>query len=154
MIDCGRKIFKSEGFPGLYRGFWISSVQIVSGVFYISTYEGVRHLLHQKGAGNQTKSLIAGGAASLVGQTIIVPFDIISQHVMVLGMNQHNNNYMINPLGIDLKKSKTAQLVQIAREIMKQDGVAGFYRGYVASLSVYVPNSALWWGFYHFYQGL
>lgn len=33
------------------------------------------------------------------------------------------------------------------------DGIAGFYRGYLASLSAYVPNSALWWGFYHFYQG-
>jgi solute carrier family 25 protein 44 len=154
MIDCGRKIFHAEGVSGLYRGFWISSVQIVSGVFYISTYEGVRHLLSQQGAGNRVKSLVAGGAASLVGQTIIVPFDVISQHVMVLGMNRQNGTYSINPLGIDLTKSKTSQLVQIAREIMKRDGFAGFYRGYIASLSVYVPNSALWWGFYHFYQGL
>lgn len=34
------------------------------------------------------------------------------------------------------------------------DGIKGFYRGYWASLSAYVPNSALWWGFYHFYQGI
>lgn len=83
MFDCGHKIYQKEGFKGLYRGFWISSFQIVSGVFYISTYEGVRHLLTQRGCGQSTKAIIAGGTASLVGQTIIVPFDVISQHIMV-----------------------------------------------------------------------
>jgi solute carrier family 25, member 44 len=83
MIDCGMKIYKAEGVRGLYRGFWISSFQIVSGVFYISTYEGVRHLLNQQGFGKGTKAVVAGGAASIVGQTIIVPFDVVSQHIMV-----------------------------------------------------------------------
>lgn len=31
MIDAYRKILGCEGFVGLYRGFWISSVQIFSG---------------------------------------------------------------------------------------------------------------------------
>lgn len=72
MFDAAYKIYKSEGARGLYKGFWISSIQIFSGVFYISTYEGVRHLLTQYGAGDRTKSLLGGGCASLVGQTIIV----------------------------------------------------------------------------------
>lgn len=70
MIDAARKIYASGGVGALYRGFWVSSVspiyflsvklyilhlfisvyrplqpQIVSGIFYISTYEGVRHVL-------------------------------------------------------------------------------------------------------------
>lgn len=148
------KIFKSEGVPGLYRGFWINSVQIVSGVFYISTYEGIRHLMSQRNFGSRSKALVAGGSASLVGQTIIVPFDILSQHLMVLGMNAHGTNKInINPLQIDLTRSKTAQLFQIGSEIYKRDGVIGFYRGYTASIMAYAPNSALWWYFYHLYQG-
>lgn len=91
MIDACRKIYKVEGVAGLYRGFWISSIQIVSGVFYVSTYEGVRHLLTQDTPighiDSKVKALIAGGAASLVGQTIVVPFDVLSQHLMVLGFN-------------------------------------------------------------------
>lgn len=150
MIDCGCKIYQNEGARGLYRGFWISSFQIVSGVFYISTYEGVRHLLTQRGAGDRTKAILAGGCASLVGQTIIVPFDVISQHMMVLGMVGHN----INPLGINPYAKKSELAIQIAREIFRRDGFVGYYRGYAASLLAYVPNSALWWGFYHFYQGM
>lgn len=30
---------------------------------------------------------MAGGAASLVGQTILVPFDVLSQHLMMMGVN-------------------------------------------------------------------
>lgn len=54
-------------------------------MFYISTYEGVRHLLSQNNVDGRLKALIAGGAASLVGQTIIVPFDVLSQHLMMIG---------------------------------------------------------------------
>lgn len=153
MLDAGVKIYEAEGFSGLYRGFWISSVQIVSGVFYISTYEGVRHLLKNFGVGQRTKALVGGGCASLVGQTIIVPFDVISQHVMVLGMGAQGKGE-VNPLGIKMKPhtSKFSVSVEVAQEILRRDGVRGFYRGYTASLMAYVPNSAMWWGFYHLYQ--
>jgi solute carrier family 25 protein 44 len=85
MIDAWSKIYRYEGASGLYRGFWVSTFQIVSGVFYISTYEGVRHVLTRYDADTRVKSLVAGGCASLVGQTIVVPFDVLSQHLMVLG---------------------------------------------------------------------
>lgn len=155
MFDAGIKIYKSEGFGGLYRGFWVSSVQIVSGVGYIATYESTRHLLGRRDVPPSVKSLLSGGAASLVGQTIIVPFDVISQHLMFLGLaNNPHGKLMLNPLGlrIDPKRSKFHTTLDIAQVIYRTDGIKGFYRGYIASLCTYVPNSALWWTFYHFYQ--
>ncbi|XP_025832761.1 solute carrier family 25 member 44 isoform X2 [Agrilus planipennis] len=94
-FDAYYKIFKYEGFSGLYRGFWVSSVQIVSGVFYISTYEGVRHVLSRKEVNSKFKALVAGGFASLVSQTIIVPFDVISQHLMMLGCPKSDYQEML-----------------------------------------------------------
>lgn len=59
-----------------------------------------------------------------------------------------------NPLGIQYEgRTKTEITKAIAREIYTRDGFRGFYRGYFASLTTYVPNSALWWGFYQLYQG-
>ncbi|KAG7190606.1 hypothetical protein KM043_006693 [Ampulex compressa] len=143
MIDACKKIYKAEGIPGLYRGFWISSIQIVSG-----------------NIDSRVKALIAGGAASLVGQTIVVPFDVLSQHLMVLGINntKHGKRYVdkmgMNPLGLTLEPGKSrAQIsADIVRLIYQTDGYRGFYRGYMASLCAYVPNSALWWGLYTAYQ--
>lgn len=100
MIDAYKKIYKLEGIPGLYRGFWLSSVQIVSSIFYVSTYEGVRHLLGQDpltaNLDSRIKALIGGGAASAVGQTIVVPFDVMSQHLMILGINFKHGKLVID----------------------------------------------------------
>ncbi|XP_004922211.3 solute carrier family 25 member 44 [Bombyx mandarina] len=157
VTDAFTKIYASEGVSGLYRGFWLSSFQIISGVFYISTYEGVRFELGKYDISPKWKSFIGGGCASIVGQTIIVPFDVLSQHLMVLGLVKGRTGGVsttINPLGIDLDKrrSKAALAREVAVRVYRQHGPLGYYRGYTASLAAYVPNSALWWALYTAYQ--
>ncbi|XP_053622454.1 solute carrier family 25 member 44 isoform X2 [Plodia interpunctella] len=158
VVDAISKIYKYEGISGLYRGFWLSSFQIISGVFYISTYEGVRHELGKYDINPKLKSFVGGGCASIVGQSIIVPFDVLSQHLMVLGLVHSraggSRNPKINPLGLDLDKkmSKAALAKEVAVRVYRAHGVLGYYRGYAASLAAYVPNSALWWALYTAYQ--
>ncbi|EEB15276.1 mitochondrial glutamate carrier, putative [Pediculus humanus corporis] len=155
-VDAFKKIYAFEGIAGLYRGFWISSVQIVSGVFYISTYEGIRHMMAQKNIDCRIRALIGGGCASVVSQTIVVPFDIISQHLMVLGIIQNKTSKVqasINELGVVIEGKSWINITkELVTQIYIKDGIQGFYRGYLASLAAYVPNSAMWWAFYHFYQ--
>jgi len=157
-IDAFRQISRSEGFRGLYRGFWVSAFQVVSGVCYVSTYELVRHRLERSGVRDtKVKALCGGSAASVVGQTVIVPFDVISQHVMVLGLTANASNkspfLIASPLAIDVTGKTKAQVTRtIIRTIYQRDGPRGFYRGYLAALCNYVPSSACWWGFYSAYQ--
>ncbi|XP_071451092.1 solute carrier family 25 member 44 [Hetaerina americana] len=260
LIDACCRIHREEGAKGLYRGFWVGAFQIVSGVGYIATYESVRHALSLGGIEDgRVKALAGGGCASLVGQTIVVPSDVVSQHLMMLrtrkdgggnvngskeshggssagsknsppghrnyssrsagsrwctgaeGMNGGHVSAMsggarckglvvgmtrdqsggsgggrfsgISSTGTpeenwggrgSVDSSRNARksyrergglliqtegrtrfqiTVDIVKQIYKQDGLKGFYRGYGASLCTYVPNSALWWSFYHFYQG-
>ncbi|CAG5001040.1 unnamed protein product [Parnassius apollo] len=158
VTDAITKIYRNEGISGLYRGFWLSSFQIISGVFYISTYEGVRHELGKYDVSPKMKSFIGGGCASLVGQTVIVPFDVLSQHLMVLGLAKGrpgaSKNPKLNPLGLDLEQrfSKSALAREVALRVYKLHGPLGYYKGYAASLAAYVPNSALWWALYTAYQ--
>lgn len=44
--------------------------------------------------------------------------------------------------------------LQVARMIVREEGVMGLYRGFLPSLAAFVPNSALWWGAYGGYQSL
>ncbi|EFX69084.1 hypothetical protein DAPPUDRAFT_301164 [Daphnia pulex] len=152
--DAFRKIVKYEGFKGLYKGFWVNLFSIVSGTFYVLTYENVRHLLQTNGVtDSRIRALVAGGCASLVGQTIIVPIDVISQHLMMMGQKIGGVTQNIKPnLQNGMGKSKTQLALAITKDIYHTDGLRGFYRGYVASLFTYVPSSALWWTFYHLYQ--
>lgn len=60
----------------------------------------------------------------------------------------------MNPLGVKTAGRSWFQLTgDIMQKIYVKDGLRGFYRGYFASLAAYVPNSAMWWAFYHLYQG-
>merc|ERR1719369_518860 len=168
IIDAYRQILKTEGFRGLYRGFWISAFQMVSGVCYVSTYEMVRHQLEKNQVrDNKIKALVGGSCASVVGQTVIVPFDVISQHLMVLGLPQRAQPCKASPRGAPTVsqapnnspltistqgRSKSQITWDIIRTIYHRDGFRGFYRGYVAALCNYVPSSASWWTFYSVYQ--
>lgn len=42
--------------------------------------------------------------------------------------------------------------VQMVRLIIKEEGLAGLYRGFLPSVATFVPSSAVWWGAYGAYQ--
>jgi len=157
------KIIRQEGFTGLYKGFMINTFQVISGIGYLLTYEKVRHLVGTYGSNdNRIKGLIGGGVGSLVSQTIITPFDVISQHMMVIsdskktpspgGGGSRKFSSFANPLLI--KRSETLKYglsIAVVRELYRTDGLKGFYRGYFASIVTYVPSSGCWWMFYPIY---
>ncbi|XP_043540454.1 solute carrier family 25 member 44-like, partial [Chiloscyllium plagiosum] len=146
-FDAFAKILRAEGLPGLYRGFLVNSLTLVSGQCYVTTYELTRQYVARHSDSNAVKSVIAGGAASLVAQSITVPIDVLSQHLMVQGQ----------AMGRFRETAPTSRRMGSAKEVVVQilrlDGPRGFYRGYTASLLTYIPNSALWWPFYHLYTG-
>lgn len=155
-FDAFCKILRTEGIGGLYRGFMVNTFTLISGQAYITTYELVRKYTSNYSPSNTVKSVVAGGAASLVAQTITVPIDIVSQHLMMQGQGEHLTRFKVKPkvmLATTKCKPTFGQTRDITVQILAADGFRGFYRGYVASLLTYIPNSALWWPFYHFYGG-
>uniref|UniRef100_A0A3Q2Q264 Solute carrier family 25 member 44 n=1 Tax=Fundulus heteroclitus TaxID=8078 RepID=A0A3Q2Q264_FUNHE len=153
-FDAFFKILRAEGVRGLYRGFMVNTFTLISGQAYITTYELVRKYVSQYSEDNTVKSLVAGGSASLVAQSITVPIDVVSQQLMMQGQGQHLTRFRLSS---DSETGKPAKVFGQSRKIVAQifaaDGFRGFYRGYVASLLTYIPNSAVWWPFYHFYAG-
>ena len=133
------KIARYEGISGLYKGYLVSTLTLVSGQVYIVTYELVRSNLH--GYSTEIKGLLAGGFATVLGQTITVPVDIITQHRMMAGQVHQWKKQ-------DSKVKKLPSTVDVIKKIMKHQGPRGFFKGYLVSLSTYAPNSALWWSFY------
>ncbi|XP_033841758.1 solute carrier family 25 member 44-like [Periophthalmus magnuspinnatus] len=149
-LDAFVKILRTEGVRGLYRGFMVNTFTLISGQAYITTYEVVRKYVSLYSDNNTLKSLVAGGSASLVAQSITVPIDVVSQQLMMQGQREHLSRFKVH---VDTGGSKRVfgPTRNIMGQIFAADGLRGFYRGYVASLLTYIPNSAVWWPFYHFY---
>jgi len=158
--DALRKIYAAEGVGGFYRGFWVNSIQVFSGIFYISTYEGVRHLMATRFDVHDLvlRAFVGGLCASVIGQMITVPFDVVSQHMMLIGAAQSRGAKKLgiaknDPIHVppEALKTRFGVFQTIIREIHARHGMPGYYRGYWISICTYAPNSALWWGFYHWY---
>ncbi|KAI1229893.1 hypothetical protein IHE44_0010598 [Lamprotornis superbus] len=149
-FDAFVKILRTEGTAGLYRGFLVNTFTLISGQCYVTTYELTRKYVSRYNNNNAVKSLVAGGSASLVAQSITVPIDVISQHLMMQRKGESMGRFKVQSQ--DGKRLLVfGQTKDIIVQIFKADGFRGFYRGYVASLLTYIPNSAVWWPFYHFY---
>ncbi|KAM0004914.1 putative mitochondrial carrier domain superfamily [Helianthus debilis subsp. tardiflorus] len=120
-----RGLLKTEGIPGFYRGF----ATVITGAI------PVRIVLLS--ALETTKAAIANGIAgltsSLCAQFVFVPVDVISQRLMVQGYSGHASYNG----GLD-----------VARKVLKQDGIRGLYRGFGLSVMTYSPSSAVWWASY------
>lgn len=151
-FDAFVKILRAEGAAGLYRGFLVNTFTLISGQCYVTTYELTRKYVSQYSSSNTIKSLVAGGSASLVAQSITVPIDVISQHLMMQRMGDTMGRFRVQAHE-GRRFPVFGQTRDIIAQIFKADGLRGFYRGYVASLLTYIPNSAVWWPFYHFYAG-
>jgi len=157
LYDAFKKIVANEGPRGLYRGFWISNLMIFSQMSYISTYEFVRTYLAQQTplTDQRIRSLIAGGCASVIGQTMMVPIDVVSQHLQLLGLGAQQSKKgrvsqnIVIPSVVGKSRFFAAQAIISA--LYHQEGVRGFYKGYAASLMTYAPGSAMWWLFYDIY---
>ncbi|KAF0978779.1 hypothetical protein FDP41_001849 [Naegleria fowleri] len=156
-ISIFKNLWKNYGLRGLYKGFAISLLGACSiESLYMSTYEianqeylnrntsasggnGDDEMLNSSEAHPTTNKesdsksfnryFLAGLSADIIANTLVVPFDVISQRMMI-------------------SKVHNLSSIHIIRDILKKEGFRGLYRGYTWSLCKFAPESALWWGIY------
>ncbi|KRZ58584.1 Solute carrier family 25 member 44, partial [Trichinella nativa] len=154
-----RHILANEGSRALYRGFLPNSLQMTSVMTYLMLYEKIREKLAKHDVANShLRAFIAGAGATAGAQLILVPLDVVSQHMMVSHILSKKHPVSVDasilksPLNLSekYKDAKGPLSYFICKEIYKRDGIIrGFYRGYFASLLCYAPSSAVFWSTYH-----
>ncbi|KAJ0576169.1 putative mitochondrial carrier domain superfamily [Helianthus annuus] len=132
-----QRVIESRSIPGLYRGFGtVITGAIPARVIFMTALETSKvaafNIVEPFKLSEPTKAAIANGiagmAASLCSQGVFVPFDVISQRLMVQGYSGHASYNG----GLD-----------VARKVLKQDGIRGLYRGFGVSVMTYSPSSAV-----------
>ncbi|PON93096.1 Mitochondrial carrier protein [Trema orientale] len=137
-----RHILKSDGIPGLYRGFGTSALGSLPGrVLHLTSLEISKDLMMKYTEGldmpEATRVGIANGVAGMMSNLVscayFVPLDVICQRLMVQGLP--GSTYCNGPL-------------DITRKVIKAEGFRGLYRGFGLTVVTQSPASALWWGAY------
>lgn len=173
-IYTARDVVRSDGIKGLYRGFGTVIVgAIPARMVYLAALESTKSAIsasmHHIPSLSQTfvassASFVAGGVASLAGQLVVVPVDVISQRLMIMGGNSNNSNNsgtkgstsstrssIPGTRNISASKSNINGF-NLAQRIIREEGIRGLYRGFGASVATFVPSSAIWWSAYGGWQ--
>ncbi|VDO90592.1 unnamed protein product, partial [Haemonchus placei] len=146
------EIVKVEGVGALYRGFWMTLPQISASFLYSSTYERVRDLI-QVHVGITNPSLVsalAGGIASPTAQLVFVPTDIVAQHMMVQNNPEafggsRKASAVASAIRNDGLEKRLTLGLRVVRAVYRVDGIAGFYRGFLSAVMLYIPSTMVFW---------
>ena len=118
-FSAAKNILKHEGVKGLYSGFLVQNLSTISQMTFLTTYERIRFYLADKHAfkSNQLRAFIAGGCASIVAQTIVVPIDIVVQHLQtdavyskLVGNTHKSSNSFFDEVQFSKKRLETSTL--------------------------------------------
>jgi len=84
-----KKIYISEGYRGLYKGFSVSLIGVIpSQIVYLTSLEYFRSIFPHNHDG--IKNFFAGLLASLCSTSISVPIEVVSQRLMLRGSNGYS----------------------------------------------------------------
>tara|TARA_B110000208_G_C11800816_1_gene442162 strand:+ start:6663 stop:7520 length:858 start_codon:yes stop_codon:yes gene_type:complete len=125
------KFIKHEGVISMYKG-------IVPAMLTTPVYIGIQLAMYQylkNGGSFFSNSLIAGGCAGIISQSIMYPGDTIKHHMQINGMNN---------------KTRYNGTIDCILKIYKHYGISGFYKGILLNSIKAVPEIAFKFTIYEY----
>lgn len=128
MLDCLRKVIRSEGFFGMYRGSAVNLILITpEKAIKLTGNDLFRHMLTKNGsqAGQQhltlPREMLAGGGAGLCQIIVTTPMELLKIQCQDAGRTATN--------GTDKPSA-----LRVASQLIKAKGIAGLYKGISATM--------------------
>ncbi|RLN24348.1 hypothetical protein C2845_PM07G08820 [Panicum miliaceum] len=137
-----RRILRSDGIPGVFRGFGTSAVGALPGrVLALTSLEISKEMTfkysEQFDMSEASKIALANGVGGLVSSicscSYFVPLDVICQRLMVQGLP-----------GMATYRGP----FDVIKKVVRMEGIRGLYRGFGITMLTQSPASALWWSAY------
>ena len=117
------QITRTEGWRGLYKGFFVGQLNLMADYMYYTSYEVSREQLSALSFG--ARGFFAGSVAAAAEQCFCCPVDVVSQRLMI---QRHSNG------------AKT-----VVTSLLANSGFCGLYRGFTAAIMQEgVQNGVLW----------
>ncbi|XP_051129332.1 uncharacterized protein LOC127250214 isoform X2 [Andrographis paniculata] len=141
-LSVFRHIIRSDGIPGIFRGFATSAIGSLPGrVLALTSLEMSKDMMlkytEDLNMPEATRigfaNAIAGLSSNLASCIYFVPLDVICQRLMVQGLPG---------------SAPCNGPFDVMQKVIKIEGLRGMYRGFGLTAVTQSPASALWWGIY------
>lgn len=135
MLDCLKKVVRTEGFFGMYRGSAINLLLITpEKAIKLTGNDLFRHLLtnHSTSSGISSshlslhREMIAGGGAGLCQVIVTTPMELLKIQGQDAGRTATATGDKIG--------TKKPKALKIAAELIRAKGIAGLYKGISATM--------------------
>lgn len=103
---------------------------------------------HGPPRGQRTKQLFAGGLAGIVGRTAVAPLDRARTIIQDMGLVRSPASSVLNKTGV-MHTNKPPNAAQVCRQVLRNEGPAGLFRGNAVTALKVVPANALQFAIFH-----
>ena len=103
---------------------------------------------HGPPRGQRTKQLFAGGLAGIVGRTAVAPLDRARTIIQDMGLVRSPASSVLNKTGV-VHTNKPPNAAQVCRQVLRNEGPAGLFRGNAVTALKVVPANALQFAIFH-----
>ncbi|KAL8591402.1 hypothetical protein ACOMHN_022208 [Nucella lapillus] len=130
MVDCARQLYREGGVRSIYRGTAATLLRDVpaSGIYFL-TYEWCQQVLapsgQTRGELSIWRTLFAGGMAGIMNWIIAIPPDVLKSRLQTAPHGKYPNG-----------------IRDVARELLREDGILALYRGVTPVMLRAFPASA------------
>ncbi|XP_075041739.1 mitochondrial carnitine/acylcarnitine carrier protein-like [Mixophyes fleayi] len=133
-VDCARQLYRKQGIRSLYRGTILTLLRDIpaTGMYFMS-YEWTKEMMSQgKSVSDLSvpRILFAGGVAGVCNWLVAIPMDVMKSRFQTAPSNRYRG------------------LLDVLREVLRDEGPRGLYRGFTAAmLRAFPANAACFLGF-------
>jgi len=135
-LNCAKQLYTEKGIPSLYKGTCATLLRDVPGMgIYFFSYEWMLNKLTLEGESrdhlNPLRIFIAGGITGMVCWALTLPADVLKSRVQIAPEGTY-------PRGIR----------DAFRQLVKQEGVAGLFKGVVpVMIRAFPANAGIFLGY-------
>ncbi|CAF2992448.1 unnamed protein product [Rotaria socialis] len=149
-IQCGQTIFHENGLRGLYAGTLPSLLANTAenGILFMAYGQCQQFIcvLRHKTSSEQlttVENMAAGSVASIFSSIALCPTELVKCRIQTLHEMEH-----MNPLNNESSIFKKISPVGITRDIVREEGIRGLFRGLTTTLLRECPGYGCFFGGY------
>jgi dicarboxylate transporter 10 len=125
--DCYKKVAKTEGIRGLYRGAGPNMIRAsIITTSHIGSYDASKRMISSYLGDNTVTWTLCGFLSALVVTTAAAPVDLLSTRIMAYSTHK-------------------ASFLTVLKQVFRSEGLSGLYRGWVPSFTRFGPHFTMSW---------